>query len=127
VNKDKVKKYFLSCPESYEDFPFGSEITIFKVKDKWFGLLTEREGSLQINLKCDPDEALILRDLFKSVVPGYHMNKKHWNTIILDGTIPEKEIEAMIYSSYVLIVDKLKKKDRLAIEAKYGKQVLYED
>ena len=88
------KKYFLSCPESYEDFPFGAEITIFKVKDKWFGLLTEREGSLQINLKCDPDEALILRDLFKSVVPGYHMNKKHWNTIILDGTIPEKEIEA---------------------------------
>lgn len=127
MKKDKVKKYFLSCPESYEDFPFGAEITIFKVKDKWFGLLTEREGSLQINLKCDPDEALILRDLFKSVVPGYHMNKKHWNTIILDGTIPEKEIEAMIYSSYVLIVDKLKKKDRLAIEAKYGKQVLYEE
>ena len=127
MNKDKVKKYFLSCPESYEDFPFGAEITIFKVKDKWFGLLTEREGSLQINLKCDPDEALILRDLFKSVVPGYHMNKKHWNTIILDGTIPEKEIEAMIYSSYVLIVDKLKKKDRLALEAKYGKQVLYEE
>jgi len=127
VKKDKVKKYFLSCPESYEDFPFGAEITIFKVKDKWFGLLTEREGSLQINLKCDPDEALILRDLFKSVVPGYHMNKKHWNTIILDGTIPEKEIEAMIYSSYVLIVDKLKKKDRLALETKYGKQVLYEE
>ena len=127
MNKDKVKKYFLSCPESYEDFPFGAEITIFKVKDKWFGLLTEREGSLQINLKCDPDEALILRDLFKSVVPGYHMNKKHWNTIILDGTIPEKEIEAMIYSSYVLIVDKLKKKDRLALETKYGKQVLYEE
>lgn len=127
MKKDKVKKYFLSCPESYEDFPFGAEITIFKVKDKWFGLLTEREGSLQINLKCDPDEALILRDLFKSVVPGYHMNKKHWNTIILDGTIPEKEIEAMIYSSYVLIVDKLKKKDRLALEAKYGKQVLYEE
>ncbi len=127
MNKDKVKKYFLSCPESYEDFPFSSEITIFKVKDKWFGLLTEREGSLQINLKCDPDEALILRDLFKSVVPGYHMNKKHWNTIILDGTIPEKEIEAMIYSSYVLIVDNLKKKDRLALEAKYGKQVLYEE
>tara|TARA_B100000427_G_scaffold146803_1_gene122083 strand:+ start:480 stop:863 length:384 start_codon:yes stop_codon:yes gene_type:complete len=127
VKKDKVKKYFLSCPESYEDFPFGAEITIFKVKDKWFGLLTERKGSLQINLKCDPDEALILRDLFKSVVPGYHMNKKHWNTIILDGTIPEKEIEAMIYSSYVLIVDKLKKKDRLALETKYGKQVLYEE
>ena len=127
MKKDKVKKYFLSCPESYEDFPFGAEITIFKVKDKWFGLLTEREGSLQINLKCDPDEALILRDLFKSVVPGYHMNKKHWNTIILDGTIPEKEIAAMIYSSYVLIVDKLKKKDRLALETKYGKQVLYEE
>ena len=51
MNKDKVKKYFLSCPESYEDFPFSSEITIFKVKDKWVGLLTEREGSLQINLK----------------------------------------------------------------------------
>ena len=127
VKKEKVRNYFLSCPESYEDFPFGEEITIFKIKNKWFGLLVEREGNLQINLKCDPDEALILRDLFKSVLPGYHMNKKHWNTVILDGSIPEKEIEAMIYSSYVLIVEKLKKKDRLSLEAKYGKQILYEE
>jgi len=127
VKKEKVRNYFLSCPESYEDFPFGEEITIFKVKNKWFGLLVEREGNLQINLKCDPDEALILRDLFKSVLPGYHMNKKHWNTVILDESIPEKEIEAMIYSSYVLIVEKLKKKDRLSLEAKYGKQILYEE
>ncbi|MBQ82335.1 MAG: hypothetical protein CMD59_02225 [Gammaproteobacteria bacterium] len=127
MKKEKVRNYFLSCPESYEDFPFGEEITIFKVKNKWFGLLVEREGNLQINLKCDPDEALILRDLFKSVLPGYHMNKKHWNTVILDGSIPEKEIEAMIYSSYVLIVEKLKKKDRLSLEAKYGKQILYEE
>jgi len=127
VKKEKVRNYFLSCPESYEDFPFGEEITIFKVKNKWFGLLVEREGNLQINLKSDPDEALILRDLFKSVLPGYHMNKKHWNTVILDGSIPEKEIEAMIYSSYVLIVEKLKKKDRLSLEAKYGKQILYEE
>ena len=117
MKKEKVRNYFLSCPESYEDFPFGEEITIFKVKNKWFGLLVEREGNLQINLKCDPDEALILRDLFKSVLPGYHMNKKHWNTVILDGSIPEKEIEAMIYSSYVLIVEKLKMKDRLSLEA----------
>ena len=127
MKKEKVRNYFLSCPESYEDFPFGEEITIFKVKNKWLGLLVEREGNLQINLKCDPDEALILRDLFKSVLPGYHMNKKHWNTVILDGSIPEKEIEAMIYSSYVLIVEKLKKKDRLSLEAKYGKQILYEE
>ena len=127
MKKEKARNYFLSCPESYEDFPFGEEITIFKVKNKWFGLLVEREGNLQINLKCDPDEALILRDLFKSVLPGYHMNKKHWNTVILDGSIPEKEIEAMIYSSYVLIVEKLKKKDRLSLEAKYGKQILYEE
>ena len=127
MKKEKVRNYFLSCPESYEDFPFGEEITIFKVKNKWFGLLVEREGNLQINLKCDPDEALILRDLFKSVLPGYHMNKKHWNTVILDESIPEKEIEAMIYSSYVLIVEKLKKKDRLSLEAKYGKQILYEE
>ena len=55
------------------------------------------------------------------------MNKKHWNTVILDGSIPEKEIEALIYSSYVLIVEKLKKKDRLSLEAKYGKQILYEE
>lgn len=127
MKKEKVRNYFLSCPESYEDFPFGEEITIFKIKNKWFGLLVEREGNLQINLKCDPDEALILRDLFKSVLPGYHMNKKHWNTVILDGSIPEKEIEAMIYSSYVLIVEKLKKKDRLSLGTKYGKQILYEE
>ena len=59
MKKEKVRNYFLSCPESYEDFPFGEEITIFKVKNKWYGLLVEREGNLQINLKCDPDEALI--------------------------------------------------------------------
>lgn len=127
MKKEQVRKLFLSCPEAYEDFPFGEEIAVFKVKDKWFGLLVEKEGVFQINLKCDPDEALILRDLFKSVIPGYHMNKKHWNTLILDGSIPKKEIEAMIYSSYVLIVEKLKRRDRLSLETKHGKQVLYGD
>jgi predicted DNA-binding protein (MmcQ/YjbR family) len=72
-------------------------------------------GHYCINLKCDPDEAVMLRDIFPSVIPGYHMNKTQWNTVILDGSIPQGEIERMMDNSYMLVVSKMTKKDQASI------------
>lgn len=119
------KQYLLSKPESFEDYPFGADIPVFKIKGKVFAILAEEEGVARINLKCDPDEALALRDIFDAVIPGYHMNKKHWNTVILDGSIPPGEIERMIDSSYALVVKGLKKLERQGLELKYGQDTLY--
>ena len=125
MNGEQARSYFLSFPEAVEDFPFGPEPPIFKVKNKWFGFLRFKEGVGHINLKCKPDEAAVMRDIFESVIPGYHMNKDHWNTVILDGTIPEEEIKSMIDTSYSLVVQNLKKSDRLNLEIKYGKHKVY--
>lgn len=78
-----------------------------------------------MNLKCDPHEAVILRDIFPAVLPGYHMNKRHWNTVILDGSIPTGEIERMIDNSYELVVKGLKKVQRQALEIRHTKDILY--
>jgi len=123
VNGDQARAYFLSRPEAVEDFPFNIDIQVFKIKGKMFGFLRYKSDIGHINLKCDPEEARILRDIFKSVIPGYHMNKEHWNTLILNGSIPRKEIERMIDVSYGLVVNNLKKNDRLALESRYGKWI----
>lgn len=119
------KKYLLAKPESQESYPFGDDIPVFKVKTKVFAILGMKGDVGQLNLKCDPNEALSLRDIFEAVIPGYHMNKKHWNTVILDGSIPEGEIERMIDNSYTLVVKGLKKLEREGLELKYGKGALY--
>ena len=119
------KKYLLDKPESLESYPFGDDIPVFKVKNKVFAILGIKGSVGQLNLKCDPDEALSLRDIFEAVIPGYHMNKKHWNTVILDGSIPEGEIERMIDNSYSLVVRGLKKLERQGLELKYGTDLLY--
>ncbi|GAB1264721.1 MmcQ/YjbR family DNA-binding protein [Aurantivibrio infirmus] len=120
-----TKNYLLNKPNALLDFPFGPQAAVFKVKGKMFALLTVQDGVAKMNLKCDPDEALALRDIFPSVIPGYHMNKKHWNTIILDQTIPSGEIERMIDRSYGLVVKSLKKSLRLSLELSVGTEVLY--
>ncbi len=125
MNYSTSKKYLLDKPESLESYPFGDDIPVFKVKNKVFAILGIKGDVGQLNLKCDPDEALSLRDIFEAVIPGYHMNKKHWNTIILDGSIPEGEIERMIDNSYSLVVRGLKKLERQGLELKYGKSQLY--
>lgn len=125
---DKLAKhYLLNKPAVREDYPFGPDILVPKVKEKMFATLSIHQGIGHMNLKCDPDQAQALRDLFESVKPGYHMNKVHWNTIILDGSIPRGEIERMIDHSYTLVVKKLKKAEREALELRYGKAVLYPD
>jgi Uncharacterized protein conserved in bacteria len=88
-----------------ETFPFGDDTLVFKVKEKIFALVN-LDGDLSINLKCDPVLAIDLRERYSSVTPGYHMNKKHWNTVLLDGSVPDKEVFSWIDHSYDLITGK---------------------
>ena len=121
----QARAYLLGKPESMEDFPFGPEVYVYKVRGKMFATLGFKNDIGRMNLKCDPEEALALRDIFEAVVPGYHMNKAHWNTVILDGSIPAGEIERMIDRSFGLVVKGLKKSERLALEIRHGSDVLY--
>jgi len=124
----KIKKiidYCSSLPEAKEDYPFGPDVQVFKIKGKLFAILTKRQGTHRINLKCHPEEALILREIFKDVIPGYHMNKMHWNTVILNNSIPDGEIKRMIDRSYCLVVKKLKKKIREVLEIKHGHKKVF--
>lgn len=125
MDYDAARAYLLRRPDAYEDFPFGPEARVFKVREKMFALLAVRNGVEQVNLKCDPEEALMLRDVFDAVLPGYHMNKAHWNTVLLDGSIPPGEIERMMDRSYGLVVKSLKKAERQALEIRHGKTALY--
>ncbi len=124
MNSEQAHAYLLSKPETIISYPFGDEVNVFKVKNKVFATISHGENAKSaktddeaktyywMNLKCDPDEALILRDIFPSVIPGYHMNKKWWNSIILDGSIPKGEIERMMDNSYMLVVNNMTKKDQ---------------
>lgn len=96
-----LREYCISKKGAEETFPFGDDTLVFKSKDKIFALVN-LDGDLSINLKCDPALAIELRERYSSVSPGYHMNKKHWNTVMIDGTIPDKEIFSWIDHSYVL-------------------------
>ena len=121
----QINNYLLTKPAALEDFPFGKQVSVFKINNKMFALFIYRNGKDQVNLKCDPDQAFMLRDIFSAVIPAYHMNKKHWNTVIIDGTMPRGEIERMIDHSYSLVVKGLPKKQRLALEIEYGPEQLY--
>ena len=125
MNKEKVRTYCLSLPLVKEDYPFGPDVQVFKIKSKLFALMTNQKGVERVNLKCDPEEAIILREIFEDVIPGYHMNKIHWNTIILSGSIPNGEIKRMIDRTYCLVVKKLKKRDRESLEIKYGHKKVF--
>ena len=102
MNIEILREYCLSKPHATEGFPFGEDTLVFKVKGRIFAL-ANLVGDLSVNLKCDPVFALELREKYNAVTPGYHMNKKHWNTVNLDGSIPDKEILAWIDHSYDLV------------------------
>ncbi len=125
MNYNEARDYLLSKPSAREDYPFGPDVLVAKIKSKMFATLAEEAGIAQMNLKCDPSHAFELRDLFSAVRPGYHMNKRHWNTVILDDSIPDGEIQRMIDHSYTLVVKKLKKTERLQLETSFGEAVLY--
>ncbi|NJO07471.1 MAG: MmcQ/YjbR family DNA-binding protein [Chloroflexaceae bacterium] len=94
-----------------ESFPFGDDVAVYKVLEKMFALLSSG-ANVRITLKCDPDKALLLRDIYPAVQGGYYMNKHHWNTITIDGTVPDDELLAMIDDSYRLVVKGLPRADR---------------
>jgi len=127
MDYNATKQYLLSKPSAVEDYPFGADVMVPKIKGKMFATLSVNKGEAQMNLKCDPDHAFELRDIFPSVIEGYHMNKRHWNTVILDGSIPKGEIERMIDHSYTLVVKKLNKVERESLELSYGLAALYRD
>jgi len=112
---EQLNQYLINKPQVTLEFPFGEDVWVFKVANKMFALVAYNDGIMRINLKCDPDEALALRDIFSAVIPGYHMNKKHWNTVIFDGSIPQGEIERMIDNSFMLVVSNLTKKDQQSV------------
>lgn len=125
MNFDAARGYLLKRPEAFEDFPFGPDVYVYKIRHKMFATLADEAGLARMNLKCDPEEAMILRDVFDAVLPGYHMNKAHWNTVMLDGSIPRGELERMIDRSYGLVVKGLRKSERIALEVRYGRAEIY--
>lgn len=112
MNLEQIESIFMARQGATKDFPFGDDTMVFKVMDKMFGLISLKTTPLNINLKCDPNDALAYRDIYECVNPGYHMNKKHWNNITLDGTMKEEIIKDMVNESYDLVVSKLTKKQR---------------
>jgi predicted DNA-binding protein (MmcQ/YjbR family) len=106
VNLEKFREYCLSKPGSTEGTPFGETVLVFKAGEKIFALASLDDVPARANLKCDPDLALELRDRYEQVRPGYHMNKKHWNTIEIETGIPDAEIRKMIDHSFDLVAKK---------------------
>jgi predicted DNA-binding protein (MmcQ/YjbR family) len=99
-----LHNYLLERPGASEDFPFDEKTLVLKVGGKMFALLGINQQPIRLNLKCDPLQAELLRERYPAILPGYHMNKRHWNTLVLDGSIPTGEIWAMIDASYALVV-----------------------
>jgi predicted DNA-binding protein (MmcQ/YjbR family) len=112
---EAIRAYCLSKGGTDEGFPFGDTTLVIKVGGKIF-ILVNLDGDPSMNLKCDPDRAIDLREEHPAIIPGYHMNKKHWNTVVLDGSLPKKLILEMIDHSYDLVLQSLPAKLRLEIE-----------
>jgi predicted DNA-binding protein (MmcQ/YjbR family) len=103
VTHKEVEKYILSMPDSRLDYPFGENTAVYKVNDKMFALVREKKLPVQLSLKCDPLLAETLREKYETVLPGYHLNKKHWNTILLTGQLGWDEVKDLIRHSYDLV------------------------
>ena len=127
--REEVLKYGLSFPDTYQDAPFHDQnwqLVRYKGNGKAFLWTYERDGFINLNVKVDPEKRFLWRDLYASVIPGYHQNKEHWNTIILDGSIPEKDIKMMIAESYDLIADSPSKRIYEAVKKiPYGHVATY--
>lgn len=106
MNIETIRDYALSLDDVTEDFPFGETVLVFKINNKIFLLLPLDEDQLQFNVKCNPERAIELREEYACILPGYHMNKKHWNTILVDGTLNLKQLKEMILHSYHLVIKK---------------------
>jgi predicted DNA-binding protein (MmcQ/YjbR family) len=109
---ESLREYCLLKKAVKEEFPFGDSTLVFKVRGKIFLIVSLDQSPLQFNVKCDPEWAIELREAYEAVLPGYHMNKKHWNTVLVDGRLGEKMLREMIDHSYERVVKSLSQKDR---------------
>jgi predicted DNA-binding protein (MmcQ/YjbR family) len=109
MSHKELEEYLLSFPNTWLDFPFGEGTSVYKVgrketgEGKLFAIIADKSDPLRVSLKCDPQLAMLLREKYETVVPGYHLNKKHWNTIICTGQLPEEEIKGLAHLSYDLV------------------------
>ena len=103
ISHKEVEEYILSMPNSRLDYPVGKEVAVYKAGEKMFALVREGTDPIQLSVKCDPQLAVLLREKYETVLPGYHLNKKHWNTILLTGQLPWEEIQGFIRLSYDLV------------------------
>lgn len=108
----EVEEYLLSMPNSFLDYPFGEGVAVYKVGDaghasagKMFALIAEGKTPVNLSLKCDPQLAVVLREKYETVLPGYHLNKKHWNTLVLSGQLSSDEVKGFIRHSYQLVTE----------------------
>ena len=115
MSAQRLRAACLERPGAVEDFPFGPETSVFRVEGKMFALSALAREPLSVNLKCEPGLAEALRDAYPAVRPGWHMNKRHWNTVTLDGSLPEETVLAMIEDSYDLVVAGLSRAKREAL------------
>lgn len=108
MTRKDTEEYILSMPNAKLDFPFGEDVAVYKVPvgddEKMFALIPEGVDPIRLSLKCDPQLALVLRERYESVMGGYHLNKKHWNTILLTGQLADSEVEDLIRHSYNLVI-----------------------
>jgi predicted DNA-binding protein (MmcQ/YjbR family) len=113
MDHKKVEKYLLSFPNTWLDYPFGESVAVYKVgkksedgdDEKMFALIMEGKNPVRLSLKCDPQLAQVLRDKYDEIMPGYHLNKKHWNTLILSGQLEWDEVKGLIRLSYDLVAE----------------------
>ena len=112
MNVEELREYALSLPYTSEGFPFDETTLVIKAGSKMFILFDIESKPLAMNVKCDREEAILLRDTYSFVLQGYHMNKKHWNTIIIDGRSTESQIKTWVKDSYILVFKSLTKKEK---------------
>ncbi|MEO6837404.1 MAG: MmcQ/YjbR family DNA-binding protein [Ginsengibacter sp.] len=110
MNIEELRDYVLSLKDVTEGFPFGENTLVYKTNHKIFLLVSITSTPLQFNVKCDPDYAVELRERYECILPGYHMNKKHWNTVIIDGTLTKAQLQQLIKDSHSLVAPKSRKK-----------------
>ena len=120
MSRDEVLRYCEGRREAFEDYPFGDAVAVFKVSGKMFALVNLDGPCGFVNLKCDPDLALELRDRHAAVRPGYHADKRHWNTVDLDVPLDPDDLQEMIDHSYELVVAGLPKKERERLQSETG-------
>jgi predicted DNA-binding protein (MmcQ/YjbR family) len=110
--RDRVVAVCNAKPGAAEDYPFGDEVAVFKVAGRMFALVSLGPAPGSVSLKCDPDLAAALRTRYAAITPGYHLNKRHWNTVALDGSVPDEELLELIDHSYELVVARLTRAQR---------------